>query len=366
MRKNKGSRKRISKVLCLLFSIGLCANFVPVRSRAANTIVSEGAYAYVNQASHLAYTLKNVPNSNYPIQNFYVTSNYVYATQRIVASGDGKQDDVAFSRFAINEKQKTATYKDSMTLLNCGHGEVLDRYSYKGNYYFLVGTKSYEVNKNFWSLQIGRVKYTPGAKLNYTKVCRLAGLASANKSGRSDMEAIRVAAATSGDDTQLAIRTELQKQKVVNKKKVTELFVQYSTYDLKKVNALLDKVANNSKNYLLFGGNTSLKNACKYSFIQTKGQSVRPNTSFQGMEISGAYIYVSGGRANEGCPKIAKIRCVDGMFVNGVNIQMGELPNKNGFGLKGKEIEGLCCRDTKMYFAIKNGSEQSIQYINKF
>ena len=68
-----------------------------------------------------------------------------------------------------------------------------------------------------------------------------------------DVEAIRVAAATSGDDTQLAIRTE----------------------------------------------------------------------------ISGAYIYVSGGRANEGCPKIAKIRCVDGMFVNGVNIQMGELPNKN-------------------------------------
>lgn len=105
-----------------------------------------------------------------------------------------------------------------------------------------------------------------------------------------DVEAIRVAAATSGDDTQLAIRTE----------------------------------------------------------------------------ISGAYIYVSGGRANEGCPKIAKIRCVDGMFVNGVNIQMGELPNKNDFGLKGKEIEGLCCRDTKMYFAIKNGSEQSIQYINKF
>lgn len=359
MRKNKGSRKQISKVLCLLFSIGLCANFVPVRSRAANTIVSEGAYAYVNQTSHLAYTLKNVPNSNYPIQNFYVTSNYVYATQRIVASGDGKQDDVAFSRFAINEKQKTATYKDSMTLLNCGHGEVLDRYSYKGNYYFLVGTKPYEgAKKEYWSLQIGRVKYTQGAKLNYTKVCRFAGLASANKSGKSDMEATRVAAATSGDDTQLAIRTEL--------KKGNKEYVQYSTYDLKKVNALLDKVENTSKNYLLFGGNTSLINACKYSFIQTKGQSVRPNTSFQGMEISGAYIYVSGGRKDEGYPKIAKISCVNGKYVNGVNIQMGELPNKNGFGLKGKEIEGLCCRGTKMYFAIKNGSEQSIQYVNKF
>ncbi len=29
-------------------------------------------------------------------------------------------------------------------------------------------------------------------------------------------------------------------------------------------------------------------------------------------------------------------------------------------------MEGLCCRDTKMYFAIKNDKEQSIQYIKKF
>lgn len=358
-RKIKGIVKQVKKVLCLLLLTGLCVNIAPFRSYAANTIVGEMRYSYTDRAAQLAYTLKNVPYSPLPIQNFYVTSNYVYTTQRIAASGDGKRDDVLFSRFAINEKQKTATYKDSMTLLNCGHGEVLDRYSYKGIYYFLVGTKPYEdKEKKYWSLQVGRVKYTPGTKLNYTKVCRLAGLASANKSGKSDMEAVRVAAATSGDDTQLAIRTELNKG---DKK-----YVQYSTYDLKKVNALLDKVENTSKNYLLFSGNASLKNACKYSFIQTKGQAVIPNDSFQGMEISGAYIYVAGGKGAGQYPRIAKIRRADGKFVSGVNMSTGKLPNGNDFILKGKEMEGLCCRDTKMYFGVVNGGEQLIQYINKF
>lgn len=357
-RKNKGIRRQMKKALCLLLLTGLCVNIAPFRSYAANTIVWEMGYSYTNRAAQLAYTLKNVPNFPIPIQNFYVTSNYVYTTQRIAASGDGRRDDVLFSRFAINEKQKTATYKDSMTLLNCGHGEVLDRYSYKGNYYFLVGTKPYEDNVYYWSLQVGRVKYTPGTKLNYTKVCRLAGLASANKSGKSDMEAVRVAAATSGDNTLLAIRTELIKG---NKE-----YVQYSTYNLNQVNAQLDKVENKSNNYLLFGGNASLKTACKYSFIQTKGKAVIPNNSFQGMEISGAYIYVSGGKGAGQYPRIAKIRCADGKFVSGVNMSTGKLPNGNDFILKGKEMEGLCCRDTKMYFGVVNGGEQSIQYINKF
>lgn len=358
-RKNKGIVKQVKKVLCLLLLTGLCVNIAPFRSYAANTIVGEMRYSYTNRSAQLAYTLKNVPNSNLKIQNFYVTSNYVYTTQRIAASGDKRRDDVAFSRFAINEKQKTATYKDSMTLLNCGHGEVLDRYSYKGNYYFLVGTKPYDDREQqYWSLQVGRVKYTPGTKLNYTKVCRLAGLASANKSGKSDMEAVRVAAATSGDNTLLAIRTELIKG---NKE-----YVQYSTYNLNQVNVQLDKVENKSKNYLLFGGNASLKTACKYSFIQTKGQAVTPNDSFQGMEISGAYIYVAGGKGAGQYPRIAKIRCADGKFVSGVNMSTGKLSNGNDFILKGKEMEGLCCRDTKMYFAIKNDKEQSIQYIKKF
>ena len=357
---NKRNKKHLRKIYCALLVIGLCVMMAPVRSRAASGSLEGGQYTYQDQSSHLAYTLKNIPNSGIPIQNFYVTSNYVYATQRAVASGDGVRDDVTFMRFAINEQQKTATYKDSMTLLNCGHGEILDRYSYKGTYYFLVGTKPNEdSNPYYWSLQVGRVKYTPGAKLNYTKVCRLAGLASANKAGKSDMDAIRVAAATSGDDTQLVIRTELKGEE--------RNYLQYSTYDLKKVNALLDKVEHASKNYLLFGGNASLTSACKYSFTQAKGQAVIPNGSFQGIEISGAYIYVSGGKDGTATyPKIAKIRCTDGKFVSGVNIATGELPNRNPFILYRKETEGLCCRGDKMYFGIINGSEQLIQYISKF
>ncbi len=357
---SKRNKKLMRKIYCALLMIGLCVTMAPVRSMAATGSLEGGLYTYQDQSSHLAYTLKNIPNSGIPIQNFYVTSNYVYATQRAVASGDGVRDDVTFMRFAINEQQKTATYKDSMTLLNCGHGEILDRYSYKGTYYFLVGTKPNEDSSpDYWSLQVGRVKYTPGARLNYTKVCRLAGLASANKAGKSDMDAIRVAAATSGDDTQLVIRTELTKKK--------KNYLQYSTYDLKKVNVLLDKVENTSKNYLLFGGNASLTSACKYSFTQAKGQAVIPNGSFQGIEISGAYIYVSGGRNGTATyPRIAKIRCTDGKFVSGANIAAGELPNRNPFILYRKETEGLCCRGDKMYFGIINGSEQLIQYISKF
>lgn len=357
---NKWNKKHMGKIYCALLMIGLCVTMAPVRSRAATGSMGGGPYLYQDRSAHLAYTLKNIPNSGIPIQNFYVTSNYVYATQRAVASGDGVLDDVTFMRFTINEQQKTATYKDSMTLLNCGHGEILDRYSYKNAYYFLVGTKSNENSGDYyWSLQVGRVKYTPGAKLNYTKVCRLAGLASANKSGKSDKAAIRVAAATSGDDTQLVIRTEL-KGKDRN-------YLQYSTYDLKKVNALLDKVEHTSKNYLLFGGNSSLSDACNYSFTQAKGQAVIPNSSFQGIEISGAYIYLSGGKNGTATyPKIAKIRCTDGKFVSGVNMTTGELPNRNPFILYRKETEGLCCRGDKMYFGIINGSDQLIQYINKF
>lgn len=357
---NKRNKKYMGKIYCALLMIGLCITVTPVRSRAATGSMGGGPYLYQDRSSHLAYTLKNIPNYKIPIQNFYVTSNYVYATQRAVASGDGVLDDVTFMRFTINEQQKTAVYKDSMTLLNCGHGEILDRYSYKGTYYFLVGTKPNEdSNPYYWSLQVGRVKYTPGTKLNYTKVCRLAGLASANKAGKSSMDAIRVAAATSGDDTQLVIRTELKGK--------DRYYLQYSTYDLKKVNALLDKVEHKSKNYLLFGGNASLSDACNYSFTQAKGQAVIPNSSFQGIEISGAYIYLSGGKNGTATyPKIAKIRCSDGKFVSGVNMTTGELPNRNPFILYRKETEGLCCRGDKMYFGIINGSDQLIQYINKF
>lgn len=189
----------------LVLALNLCAvvllnSYHPVTSNAA---VSEN---YADREAKLAYTLKNVPHGNVAVQNIYVTENYVYTTQRIIASGDNKQDDVAFGRFAINKVQKTATYKDEMILMDCGHGEILDRYSYKNAYYFLIGAKAIEKEKNIWSLQVGRLKYEPGVKKKYTQICRLAGLACANKSGKSKMNAVRVAAATSGDDTQMVIR----------------------------------------------------------------------------------------------------------------------------------------------------------------
>ncbi len=43
--------------------IGLCATMAPVRSRAATGSLGGGQYTYKDQSSHLAYTLKNIPNS---------------------------------------------------------------------------------------------------------------------------------------------------------------------------------------------------------------------------------------------------------------------------------------------------------------
>lgn len=272
----------LALVLCAAM---LCSIFSLETAKAA---VSE---KYRDKDTKLAYTLKNIPHGGAAIQNIYVTENYVYTTQRFDVSGGNNRNDVAFGRFAINKAQKTATYKDEMILLDCGHGEILDRYSYRNTYYFLVGAKAQEENDNIWSIQVARLKYEPGVKKKYTQLCRLAGLACANSSGKSKLEAVRVAAAASGDDTQLAIRTELAT------KDGKKHYLQYSIYKLKEVNALLDKVEKKTENYLSFKGNAALKKLCSYSYCPAKGQAVQPNGSFQGMEISGSAIYISGGCA---------------------------------------------------------------------
>lgn len=67
----------MGKIYCALLMIGLCITVAPVRSRAATESIGGGPYLYQDRSAHLAYTLKNIPNSGIPIQNFYVTSNYV-------------------------------------------------------------------------------------------------------------------------------------------------------------------------------------------------------------------------------------------------------------------------------------------------
>ncbi len=283
----------------------------------------------VNASATLAYNIKSL-NHNLAIQKSYIASSYVYVTQR---SGG----TVYLSRCLISGNN--ATYQDEMTLTNCGHGQTLDMYTYNGINYLYVSSKADPATSENWSLQVARVLYSAGATYDYTSLHRFTYMNYANKTGTSLGTTYRVDAG--GNSTQTAFRVQTE-----------EGTVTWSVYDTVELNQLLDA------NEQVQMNSTGAKNACIYSFTQSGSGIVRPNGSFQGMDLLGSSeIYTSGGGEGQ-TPSIALITS------SGAYQSLVQITNVGTH-----EIEGVQTKNGNVYFVIvtdpvNKQSTQKIYYVS--
>jgi len=269
----------------------------------------------------LAYTLKNLPYGR-AVQNFYIGETYIYITQRIDAC-------TYLSRLKINGNE--ATYVDHMTLNNCGHGQSLDFYTYNNKEYFLVGCKAETETTYNWSVQIARLQYKAGAVYDYTDLNRCSYLNYANSTGTRLGTTYRVACCVNGSYTVVRVQT-------------SEGTVTYTGYNTTKLNKLLDA----SKSVRLDSADAQA--ACVFSFTQSGSSIIRPNGSFQGIDLSSTKsIYLAGG-ADGDTPQIARMNN-SGSYLKLVNItNVGNL-----------EIEGVQCQRGRVYFTIVPGTTSALK-----
>ncbi len=265
-----------------------------------------------NASATLAYTLRGLPLGR-AVQNFYVGDTYIYITQRVNAI-------TYLSRLEIRGSE--AHYLDRMTFNNCGHGQSLDFYSYNGTEYLLMGCKAETATSYNWSLQMARIKYEPGLTYDYTELNRLSYMNYANKSASRLGTTYRVAGAASASYMIFRIQTE-------------EGSVTYSAYSMSKLNALMDA----SESVRMDSANA--KAACSFSFTQNGSSIIRPNGSFQGIDISSTKsIYLSGG-ADGDTPQIARTNS------SGSYLKLIKVTNVGAL-----EIEGVQCKNGNVYFTI--------------
>lgn len=292
------------------------------------------------------YTIKGLRKR--AIQNFYVGSNYIYITQK---TGDG---GIYLSRCAL--KGSTATYKDEMKLINVGHGQTLEMYTYKGQTYFLCacGLNTSEKNdaekKNkkpmYWSTQIGRIQYKAGSQLRNRDIKRFTYLAYANKSAKNFGKTLRIDAALSSDKKTLLIWKRSDEKQ------------QFSGYDFDTFNAVLS--ASNS-NTISFKENKKMKEACTFTF-DDKNKNLGIPTSVQGLEISNKAnglhsIYICSG-TESGKVKLSISRfnsAGDKKSIVTISHKFGKYMEMEGIHISGDNLQiGLCSR---------NNADKSTQYI---
>ena len=264
----KTALRILSLVMTMVLLLGLVGGVFAVSPASTSSV-----------SATLAYTLKGLPLGR-AIQNFYVGATYIYITQRVDAT-------TYVSRLKINGD--VANYMDRMTMNNCGHGQSLDFYSYNGKEYLLMGCKSdTPADSTYnWSLQMARFRYEAGKTYDYTELNRLSYMNYANKSASRLGTTYRVAGAANSSYMIFRIQTK-------------EGSVTYSAYDLVKLNKLMDT----SESIRM--DSADAKAACSFSFTQSGSSNIiRPNGSFQGIDISSKNsIYLSGG-ADGDTPQIA-------------------------------------------------------------
>lgn len=283
----------------------------------------------VNASATLAYNLRSL-NHNLNCQKSYIASSYVYVTQR---SGS----TVYVSRCLINGTD--ATYQDEMTPTNCGHGQTLDMYTYNGINYLYVSAKADTTTTEDWSLQVARVEYVAGATYDYSSLHRFTYLNYADKTGTSLGTTYRVDGGGNSNFTVLRVQTQ-------------EGSVTWSVYDTIKLNQLLDA------NLQVQMNSSGAVAACVYSITQTGTGIIRPNGSFQGVDmLDYTEIYTSGGAEGD-VPSIAMMTN-DGVYQSLVHVT----------NVGNHEIEGVQTKNGNVYFVIvpdtvNKQSTQKIYYVS--
>ncbi len=271
------------------------------------------------------YTLTGLPYSAV-VQNFFFDDSTVYVTQH------GGSGITYLSRLTIQGDK--AVYRDHMTLNNCGRGETLAGYYYNSKLYFYVGCKIDTAATTNYSTQIARVPYEAGKTYNYTQLDRFNHLNYASKDGSRLGTLYRINACGNSQYTIFRIQT-------------SEGSVTYSCYDTKGLNALLD--ANQSVNM----SEAAPKSKLIYSFTQTgSSQIVRPNSSFQGVELASKNVIFTCGGAGDAAPMIGKMNSAGTYQCQATIANVGT-----------SSINGLQSLNGKLYFAIVGDSTADGQKI---
>lgn len=266
----------------------------------------------VNASATLAYNLKGLKH-NVAVQKAYIASTYLYVTQR---SGG----TCYLSRLLINGSD--ATNVDEMTVTNTGHCQTLDMYTYNGINYFYFSSKADSSTSYYWSLQVARLQYSPGATYDYTDLHRFTYMNYANETGTSLGTTYRVDGGGNSIYTIFRIQT-------------AEGTVTWSIYDTVSLNQLLDS------NEQVRMDSAAAVSACVTSFTQSGSSIVRPNGSFQGADLLGnTEIYTSGGAEGQ-TPQIAMMDNT-GAYKTLVNIT----------NVGTHEIEGVQAKNGNVYFTI--------------
>ncbi|KRE40568.1 helveticin J family class III bacteriocin [Paenibacillus sp. Soil724D2] len=266
----------------------------------------------VNASATLAYNLKGL-NHNLAVQKAYIASTYLYVTQR---SGG----TCYLSRLLINGSD--ATYVDEMTVTNAGHCQTLDMYTYNDINYFYFSSKADPSTSYYWSLQVARLQYSAGATYDYTDLHRFTYMNYANETGTSLGTTYRVDSGGNSTNTIFRIQT-------------AEGTVTWSIYDTVALNQLLDS------NEQVRMDSAAAVSACVTSFTQSGSAIVRPNGSFQGVDmLDNTEIYTSGGAEGQ-TPQIAMMNNT-GAYKTLVNIT----------NVGTHEIEGVQTKNGNVYFNI--------------
>ncbi|TVY07276.1 helveticin J family class III bacteriocin [Paenibacillus cremeus] len=282
----------------------------------------------VNASATLAYTLKGL-NHNLNVQKFYVASTYLYVTQR---SGS----NCYLSRLLMSGS--TATYVDEMTITNAGHCQTLDMYTYNGINYLYFSSKADTDPTYYWSLQVARLEYSPGTTVDYTDLHRFTYMNYADTTGTSLGTTYRVDAGGNSTYTVFRVQTE-------------EGTVTWSIYDTVALNQLLDS------NEQVQMNSAAAVSACVTSFTQSGTEIVRPNGSFQGVDmLDKTKIFTSGGAAGD-TPQIAM------MDNTGAYKTLANITNVGMY-----EIEGVQTKDSRVYFnivpdTVNKQNTQKIYYV---
>lgn len=329
--------KRIYVTIIALLLIGVNF-FVPTVGAATHNPTNNTVDV---SSSDIKYTVDFGTNTH-AVQNFYVNGSDLYTSQRY----DGY---VKITYFRI--QNNVPYFQNEMWLEDAGHGQTLEVYTYDGETYLLVSLKEYLDGDNVWSIQIGRVKYTPCTQSNaikYTDCKRFVQLTYANEDNISFGTIKRVDAAISSDNSTILI----WKRNIDNNNEMTG-------YDF---NAFNEALSNAESNYVSFKNNATMQSNVEFSFNDEGVVNSIPS-SVQGVELSNEKnglhsIYISSGDEKNGDIKIYRFNS------NGTKKAEKKITHTDFMNENLLEIEGIHIVGNTLQFLLVN-STISGQAVNK-
>ena len=286
------NKKKVISFLSVILFVVLTYMGLVVNVRAADLkdVVVEGGYRFL-----LYYT-----NA---IQGYAVDGDEIYIQQAYSENLFDEFDDyktgrienlALISRCRYSDEYDAYQPVDHMLLRGVGHGQTLEVYKHKGKKYLLVSCGSRPTSKKtlWWSTQIGRIEYKPGAVMNNSQIKKLTYLNYSNKKSKRFGTTMRVDASLTPDKKTLVIWKLNEHDKS-----------EYAAYKFSEVNKAFDKVKGKDVNVK---DNKIIKKAIIFS---TKLYKLKAR-SLQGFalsnKINGKYnLFVSSG--DEGVYKISGI-----------------------------------------------------------